>query len=57
MFKNLGWPEIAIIVVVILILFGANFLPKVGKNLGTSEKEIKKAAKDFKKVVVDKEDK
>ncbi|MFC1654033.1 twin-arginine translocase TatA/TatE family subunit [Patescibacteria group bacterium] len=57
MFKNLGWPEIAIIVVVLLVLFGANFLPKMGKNLGESEKEIKKAAKDFKEVVTDKKDK
>lgn len=56
MFKNLGWPEIAIIAVVILILFGANFLPKMGKNLGESEKEIKKAAKDFKKVVTEKKE-
>lgn len=47
MFKNIGLPEILIIVLVILILFGAKFLPKMGKNLGESKVEIKKAAKDL----------
>lgn len=56
MFKNLGWTEIAIVAVVVLILFGANFLPRAGKNLGESEKEIKKASKEFKKVVTKKEE-
>jgi Sec-independent protein translocase protein TatA len=42
-------------VVVLLVLFGAKFLPKMGKNLGESKVEIKKAAKDLKSAIKDKE--
>jgi len=51
MFKNIGWPEILIIAVVLLVLFGGSLLPKFGKNIGESGKEIKKAAKELKDVV------
>ncbi|MCX6816688.1 MAG: twin-arginine translocase TatA/TatE family subunit [Candidatus Beckwithbacteria bacterium] len=55
MFSNLGTTEIIIIVAVLVILFGAKFLPKMGKNLGQSKVEIKKAAKDLKTAIKDKE--
>ena len=48
MFSNIGLPEILIIALVLLVLFGSKFLPKMGKNLGESKVEIKKAAKDLK---------
>jgi len=48
MFANIGTTEILIIVLVIIVLFGAKFLPKMGKNLGESKVEIKRAAKDLK---------
>lgn len=48
MFQNIGPVEIAIVVVVLLVLFGAKFLPKVGKNIGESQVEIKKASKNSK---------
>ncbi len=51
MFKNLGTTEILIIVLVILVLFGAKFLPKMGKNLGESKVELKKASKELKEVI------
>ncbi len=54
MFQNIGTTEIIIIAVVILVLFGAKFLPKVGKNLGESQVEIKKASKELKDVISDK---
>lgn len=47
MFANLGTTEIIIIAVVIIVLFGAKFLPKMGKSLGESKVEMKKAAKDL----------
>lgn len=47
MFANIGTTEIIIIAVVILVLFGAKFLPKVGRNLGESKVELKKATKDL----------
>ena len=55
MFQNIGWPEILIIAVVLLVLFGGKFLPKAGKNLGESGKELKEAAKELKEVIKDKE--
>ena len=54
MFKNIGWPEIAIIVVVLLVLFGGKFLPKFGKNIGESGKEMKEDAKELKETLTEK---
>ena len=42
----LGWPEIVMILVVVLILFGAKKLPELAKGLGSGIKEFKKATKD-----------
>lgn len=56
MFKNIGLPEILIVLVVILVFFGARFIPKMGKNLGESSRELKEATKEFKDVVTKKED-
>ncbi len=53
MFQNIGWLEISIILLVVLVLFGGKFLPKAGKGLGESGKELKKAAKELKEVVKD----
>jgi sec-independent protein translocase protein TatA len=54
MFKNIGWPEIAIIAVVLLVLFGGKLLPKFGKNIGESGKEMKEAAKELKDTIKEK---
>jgi len=54
MFQNIGWPEILIIAVVLLVLFGGKFLPKFGKNVGESGKELKEAAKELKEVIKEK---
>ncbi|MBL7069058.1 MAG: twin-arginine translocase TatA/TatE family subunit [Candidatus Omnitrophica bacterium] len=43
---GIGMPELIIILVIILIIFGAAKLPEIGKSLGRSIKEFKKAAKD-----------
>lgn len=47
MFANIGTTEIIIIALVLIVLFGAKFLPKMGKNLGESKVELKKATKDL----------
>lgn len=46
MFGNIGTPEILLIVLVILILFGANKIPDFARGLGKGMKEFKKALKD-----------
>ena len=42
----LGWPEIVMILVVVLILFGAKKLPELARGLGSGIKEFKKATRD-----------
>lgn len=46
MFSNLGFWEIFLIVVVILVLFGAKKIPEFAQNIGKGMKEFKKAVKD-----------
>lgn len=44
---SLGAPEIIVIFVVILVLFGAKKLPEFAKGLGKSMGEFKKARQEF----------
>ena len=44
---QLGMGELLIIFVAILVLFGANQIPKVARNLGQGMREFKKAARDL----------
>ena len=43
---GLGGPELLIIFLIIMLLFGGAKLPGLAKGLGQSIKEFKKAAKD-----------
>ena len=43
---GIGIPELLIILLVCLLLFGANRLPEIGKSLGEGIREFKKAMKD-----------
>jgi sec-independent protein translocase protein TatA len=43
MFGKLGWPEIAIILVIVLVVFGVGKLPQVGGAIGKSIREFRKA--------------
>ncbi len=51
MFGNIGTPEIILIVLVILILFGANKIPDFARGLGKGMKEFKKALKEVEEEV------
>ena len=46
-FLMIGWPQIVLIIVVVLILFGGKKLPQLMKGLGEGMKEFKKASKDL----------
>jgi sec-independent protein translocase protein TatA len=50
---SLGLPELIVILFIALIVFGPKKLPDMGRALGTSIKEFKKATKE---IIEDKED-
>jgi len=43
---NLGWMEITLILVVIILLFGARKLPELGKGLGAGIKNFKTSMRE-----------
>ena len=43
---GLGAPELIVILVILLVLFGGSKLPSLAKGLGQSVKEFKKASKE-----------
>lgn len=52
MFK-FGMGELVVILLIVLLLFGASRLPEIAKALGKSIKEFKKAGKEIKEDVED----
>jgi sec-independent protein translocase protein TatA len=59
MFGNLGAGEIILILLVILILFGAKKIPELAQGLGKGMREFKKSLKDVEEEIKidDKEEK
>ncbi len=53
MFGRLGMPEIIVITLVVIFLFGAKRLPDIGSALGKAIKEFRKAGKEIKDEVKD----
>ncbi len=47
MFGSIGMPELLIIFVIALIIFGPRKLPELGKSLGRSLSEFKRASNDL----------
>lgn len=43
MFKNIGLPELLVVLVIILLLFGAKRLPELSRSLGRAAREFKEA--------------
>ena len=46
---GLGYQELLIILVIVLVLFGANRLPELARSLGSSVKEFKKGVNEAQK--------
>jgi len=44
--RNIGGPELIIILVVVLLVFGAAKLPQLARSLGASAKEFKKGIEE-----------
>jgi sec-independent protein translocase protein TatA len=47
MFGSLGLPELVVIFVIALIVFGPRKLPELGRSLGKSINEFKKASNEL----------
>lgn len=43
---TIGWPELLIILGVLVLLFGAKRLPEVARSIGRSSKEFKKGLEE-----------
>ncbi len=50
---NLGMPELLMIVVLALLLFGPKKLPEIGKQVGKALGEFKRASNDLKRTIED----
>ena len=51
MFPALGMPEMLVIMVVVLLLFGSKRLPELARGIGKSIREFKKAAEDVRREI------
>ena len=50
-FGNLGFMEILILLVLVLLLFGAKRLPEIGSSMGKGIREFKKSLTDVDKAI------
>jgi len=53
---GLGGPEMIVIFLVVLLLFGAKKLPELARGVGKSMGEFKRAREDFEREIVRSED-
>lgn len=56
MFGNLGFTEIMLILVVVLLLFGAKRLPEVGSSIGKGIREFKRSLSDTQDAIMSNDD-
>ena len=53
---SLGGPELMILLVIVLVLFGGSQLPTLARNLGKAQKELKEGMEDSSSDSSDKSD-
>ena len=46
MLPRVGFPELVVILVIVILIFGANKLPQLGKGIGSAIKNFKEGMKD-----------
>jgi sec-independent protein translocase protein TatA len=47
--QNIGLPELLVVLLIILLLFGATRLPEIARSLGRSIQEFKKGVQEIKR--------
>ena len=55
MLGNIGFPEIMIILVIVLLLFGAKRIPEIAGSMGKGIKEFKKNMNDAQRAITEPE--
>ena len=45
---NLGFPELIVVLLIVIVIFGANRLPGLGRGIGSAIKNFKEGMKDEK---------
>ena len=53
MFSGIGMPEILVILLVVLLLFGAKRLPEIGASMGKGIREFKRSFNDINRSITD----
>ena len=53
MFGSLGWTEILMIGIVVLLLFGAKRLPEIGAAMGKGIRDFKRSLSDTERAISD----
>jgi len=48
MFGNIGFPEMVVIMIIALLVFGPKKLPEIGRSIGKAMREFKKATEEIK---------
>ncbi|MFQ6083801.1 MAG: TatA/E family twin arginine-targeting protein translocase [Candidatus Aminicenantia bacterium] len=48
MFGNIGFPEIIIILIIALLIFGPKKLPEIGRSIGRALSEFRKTSNEIK---------
>ena len=51
MFGSIGMPELILILIIALIVFGPKKLPEIGRSLGKGLGEFKRASEDLKQSI------
>jgi sec-independent protein translocase protein TatA len=51
MFGSIGMPELILIFIVALLVFGPRKLPEIGRSIGKGLAEFKRASDDLKKTI------
>lgn len=43
--SNIGWPELVIVLIIVMVVFGAGRLPQIGEGLGKAIRNLKRGLK------------